>query len=70
MKLVLETDASNSRLDDYSFDDDGVLRYQSRIYVPNCEGLQKVVLEEMHCNPFLGHLGVNKMMADLRPLYF
>ena len=70
VKSVMNTDASDSRFDDYSLDEDGLLKYQNRIYVPDREGLRRVVLEEMHNTPFSGHPGVNKMMADLRPLYF
>lgn len=70
VKFVMDTDASDSRFDDYSLDEDGLLKYQNRIYVPNREGLRRVVLEEMHNTPFSGHPGINKMIADLRPLYF
>ena len=55
----------DSWFEDYSFDEDGLLRYQNRIVVLDREGLQKVF-----CTPFSRHPGVNKMMADLRPLYF
>ena len=57
MKSVLDVDSSNSWFEDYSFDYDGLLRYQNRIYVPHNEGLQKMVLEEMHCTPFAENLG-------------
>ena len=70
MKLVLDVDSLDSRFEDYSFDDDGLLIYHNMIYITDHEGLWKVVLEEMHCTLFAGHPGVNKMMVDLRPLYF
>ena len=70
VKLVLDVDSSDSQFEDYSFDDDSLLRYQNKIYVPNHEGLWKVILEEMHCTSFVGHPGVNKTMTNLRPLYF
>ena len=70
VRSSLDLDPLDLRFEDYSCDDNGLLRYYNKIYVSNCEGLQKAVLEEIHCTPFVGSPGVNKMMADLRPLYF
>jgi hypothetical protein len=39
MKLVLDMDSSDSCFEDYSFDDNGLLRYHNMIYVPDPEGL-------------------------------
>ena len=40
------------------------------MYIPNCAGLRKIVMEEMHSTPYSSHPGVTEMVADMRPLYF
>lgn len=70
VKTALHTDPSDHRFDGYSFDIEGLLRYQGRMYIPNHVGLRKIVMEEMHSTPYSGHPGVTKMVADMRPLYF
>ena len=39
VKSVLDMDSLDSRFEVYSFDDDGLLRYQNKIYVLDSEGL-------------------------------
>ncbi len=40
------------------------------MYIPNYTGLRKIVMEEIYSTPYLGHLGVTKMIFDLRAIYF
>jgi hypothetical protein len=58
------------RFKGYTFDDDRMMRYNNKIYVqPNYE-LRNLILSEAHGVVYMAHLGVMKMKADLKPLFF
>ena len=42
-------------------DDNGVLKFGKRIFIPNIEGLKKEILEEEHCSGYAMHPGNPKM---------
>ncbi|XP_070009501.1 uncharacterized protein [Nicotiana sylvestris] len=50
--------------------DDGVLRLQGRVCVPNVDGFQELILEEAHNSRYSIHLGAAKMYQDLRQHYW
>nr|XP_009769032.1 PREDICTED: uncharacterized protein LOC104219963 [Nicotiana sylvestris] len=50
--------------------DDGVLRLQGRIYVPNVDGLQELILKETYCLRCSIHPRAMKMYHDLRQHYY
>jgi hypothetical protein len=55
---------------DYRLEDDGILLFKDRVYVPNIKELKNIVLKEM-CNvPCVGHLGYQKTIAVVRSQYF
>jgi hypothetical protein len=58
------------RYDGYSLDRDGLLRFRSRIYVPPNDELRRLILSEAHRAVYMAHLGVTKMRANLKPLFF
>lgn len=70
VKLTLEHDPTNPKVEGYTLDEDGLLRYNNRIYIPNSGDLREVVLSEAHNAPYSGHPGVNKLYVDLKKLYF
>ena len=49
--------------------EDGVLRMQGRICVPNVDGLRELILEEAHSSRYSIHPGTAKMYQDLRQHY-
>ncbi|XP_017984327.1 PREDICTED: uncharacterized protein LOC108663623 [Theobroma cacao] len=49
---------------------DGVLRYGTRLYVPNSDGLKREILEEAHTVAYVVHPGATKMYPDLREVYW
>ena len=55
---------------DVTIGDDGVLRMQGRICVPNVDGLRELILEEAHISRYSIHLGAAKMYQDLRQHYW
>jgi hypothetical protein len=54
----------------YSFDNDELLRYKRRIYVPPNDELGSLIFSESHRVVYMAHLGVTKMKEDLKPLFF
>ncbi|XP_017984335.1 PREDICTED: uncharacterized protein LOC108663628 [Theobroma cacao] len=49
---------------------DGVLRYGTKLYVPDSDGLRREILEEAHMAAYVVHLGVTKMYQDLKEVYW
>ncbi|EOY32249.1 CCHC-type integrase [Theobroma cacao] len=45
---------------------DGVLRYGTRLYVPDGDGLRREILEEAHMAAYVVHPGATKMYQDLK----
>jgi hypothetical protein len=58
------------RFEGFTFDDDGLLRFKNQIYVPPNDELRRLILSEAHREVYMAHLGVMKMRADLKPLFF
>ena len=54
----------------YSLDQNGLLRYNRRIYVHENDDMQNLILSEAHRAVYRAHPRVKKMYADLRPLSF
>ncbi|XP_070018149.1 uncharacterized protein [Nicotiana sylvestris] len=53
-----------------SIGEDGVLRLQGRLYVPNVDGLRENILEKAHNLRYSIHPGATKMYCDLRQHYW
>ena len=58
------------RFEGYSFDSDCLLRFRGRIYILPNDELRTLILSEAHRAVYMAHLGVTKMRADLKPLFF
>ncbi|KAL9253722.1 Transposon Tf2-9 polyprotein-like protein [Drosera capensis] len=50
--------------------EDGSLRFQGRLCVPNNEELKRKILEEAHQTPYSAHPGGNKLYQDLRQRFW
>ncbi|XP_070043587.1 uncharacterized protein [Nicotiana tomentosiformis] len=50
--------------------EDGVLRLQGRLSVPNVDGLRERIIEEAHSSRYSIHPGATKMYRDLRQHYW
>ncbi|WRX08485.1 Integrase zinc-binding domain - like 4 [Theobroma cacao] len=48
----------------------GVLRYGTRLYVPDGDGLRREILEEAHRAAYVVHPGATKMYQDLKEVYW
>ncbi|EOX94130.1 DNA/RNA polymerases superfamily protein [Theobroma cacao] len=49
---------------------DGVLRYGTRLYVLDGDGLRREILEEAHMAAYVVHPGATKMYQDLKEVYW
>ena len=58
------------KFSDYVLESDGLLRLSGRIYVPLLVELRTLFLSDAHCAPYSAHLGVKKMHANLRHLFY
>ena len=51
-------------------EEDGILTYKGRIYIPNVVDLRRVVMDEIHQAPYSSHPGYEKIIAITRKKYF
>ncbi|XP_070046766.1 uncharacterized protein [Nicotiana tomentosiformis] len=68
--LVLKYTVQRGGAKEVVIGDDGVMRLQDRIYVPNVDGLRELILEEAHSSRYSIHPGVTKMYRDLKHHYW
>ena len=54
----------------YQMMEGGLLTYQSRLYVPNCDKLKRFILDELHKRPYSGHPGYQKMITATRKQFY
>jgi hypothetical protein len=54
----------------YSLEEDGMLRYRGRMYIPEDGGIRSIILKKSHRALYCAHIGVKKMYADMRKLLF
>jgi hypothetical protein len=58
------------KIEDYKLDNDEILRYRGKIYVPNSQELKIMILREMHNVPYVGHPGYQKTIATVKSQYY
>ncbi|XP_070057784.1 uncharacterized protein [Nicotiana tomentosiformis] len=68
--LVLKDTVQHSDAKDVTIENDGVLKMQGRICVPNADGLCELILEEDHSSRYSIHSGAAKMYQDLMQHYW
>jgi hypothetical protein len=54
----------------YSLEEDRLLRYQGRMYIPKGGDIRSIILKEAHRELYCAYPGVKKMYADMRKLFF
>ena len=60
----------NGKEIEFTENEDGVLYYKDRVYVPNDSELKKAILEEAYSGSFSMQLGSTKMYQDLKVSYW
>jgi hypothetical protein len=54
----------------YSLETDKLLRYRGRMYIPKNGDIRSIIIKEAHKALYCAHMGVKKMYADMRKLFF
>ena len=54
----------------FALGDDGILRYQDRLYVPDVDDLRTMIVAEVHGSTYSIHLGSTKMYHDHKQIYW
>ena len=70
VKDKLQQQSLEKRYEGYKLEEDGLLTYKGRIYIPDVADLRRVVMDEIHQAPYSGHPGYQKTIATARKQYF
>lgn len=69
IKKELLVDPIGRKYEDYRMEEDGLLLYKDRLYVPNNAKLRILVFDELHQTPYSAHLGYQKIVTTTRKYY-
>ena len=70
VKDKLQQQRLEKRYEGYKLEEDGLLTYKGKIYIPNVEYLRRVVMDEIYQAPYSSHPGYQKTNATARKQYF
>ena len=68
--LELKALVRDGKVEVFSQDGDGALRYQGRLCVPDVDELKELILKEAHNSSYSIHPGSTKIYRDLREVYW
>jgi hypothetical protein len=68
--VKLQQGILQQKIEDYKLENDEILMYRGRIYVPNSWELKNLILREMHNVPYVGHPGYHKIVATVKRRYY
>jgi hypothetical protein len=71
-ELVAKLQQGNlqQKIEEYKLDNDEILKYRGRIYVPNSQELKNMILGEMHNVPYDGHPRYQITIAAVKSQYY
>ena len=55
---------------EYGVNNDQMLTFREKVYVPNCVNLKELIMDEYHRSNYAGHPGYQKMLTTSRKVYF
>jgi hypothetical protein len=72
MELVtkLQQGIMQQKVEYYELENDGILLYKNKIYVPNTHELKSMILKEMHNVPYFGHPGYQKTVEVVKSQFY
>ena len=70
VKDKLQQQSLKKRYEGYKLEEDGLLTFKGRIYIPHVADLRRVLMDEIHQAPYSGHPGYQKTIATARKQYF
>ena len=68
IKNKLQQQTLEKKYEGYKLEEDEILTYKNRIYIPNVACLRIIVMDEIHKIPYFGHPGYQKTVATTRCL--
>jgi hypothetical protein len=60
----------HKKIEQYKLDNDEILMYKGKIYVPNSQELKNMILREMHNVPYVRQLGYHKTIVVVKSQYY
>jgi hypothetical protein len=54
----------------YQMLNDGLLTYKGILYIPNYGDLKRIIMDELHKRPYIGHPSYQKMIIAPRKLFY
>ena len=70
IKDKFQQQSLEKRYEGYKLEEDGLLTYKGRIYIPNVVELRRVVMDEIHQAPYFGHPRYQKTIVTAKKQYF
>ena len=70
IKEKMQQKILEKRHDGYHFEEDGLLFYKNRIYIPNVTNFRRTVMDEIYQMPYSSHSGYQKTITTSRKQYF
>ena len=70
IKDKLQQQSHEKRYEGYKLEEDELLTYKERIYIPNVANLRRVVMDEIHQASYFGHPGYHKTLLQLQSSTF
>ena len=55
VKNKLQQQSIEKKYEGYKLEEDGIITYKNRIYIPNVADLRRVVMDEIHQDPYSSH---------------
>ncbi|XP_070032959.1 uncharacterized protein [Nicotiana tomentosiformis] len=68
--LKLKEGVLNGKIKNFALDENGVMRLDGRLCVPNVDDLRRAIMVEAHSSRYPIHPGSAKMYHDLRDIYW
>jgi hypothetical protein len=70
IKSYLEKYPTGMKYDGYQLLTDVLLTYKCWLYIPNCDDLNRLIMDELHKRPYIGHLGYPKRIIATNKLFY
>ena len=70
IKDKLQHQSLEKKYEGYQLEGDKLLTYKNRVYIPNVADLRRIVVDEIHQDPYSGHPRYQKTIAIAKKQYF
>ena len=70
IKDKLQQQSLENKHEGYKLEEDEILTYKNRIYIPNVANMRRVVMDEIHQAPYSGHPGYQSQLLQLESSTF